>query len=249
MVGSGLSSFQFLLGGCVFLFLRTNPNAALICTHRLPIIAWMAGWYVTVNVTNSSHNCCLASYQAVLRRSLTPLHFIIPRLASVLGSDRKFCYGFTDNITGKYNPGKNRRFFFFLENTKVWYLFLFASLLKLWVLFLRRVQDHVWLSCGSVASQQRALKRSVTSKYLRPEMLAQLEMTDVTNVSGHSLLCSRFELRVVIAWNTHQNNYGFSGESIPGCFIPAAFYLRSQCLCKIRSVFNYMGVNYCNVIP
>lgn len=30
----------------------------------------------------------------------------------MLGSDREFCYGFTDNITGKYNPGKNRRGFF-----------------------------------------------------------------------------------------------------------------------------------------
>lgn len=98
---SGLSTFQFLLGDCVRLFLQTNLNAALIWLHHLPIIAWMAGWYVTVNVTNCSHNCCPGPYQAVLRRSLTPLHFIIPRLVSVLGSDSGFCYGFTDKITGK----------------------------------------------------------------------------------------------------------------------------------------------------
>lgn len=46
-----------------------------------------------------------------MRRSLTPLHFIIPRLASVLGSDSEFFYGFTDNISGKCNPGKNRGVF------------------------------------------------------------------------------------------------------------------------------------------
>lgn len=113
---SGLSTFQFLLGDCARLFLQTNLNAALIWLHHLPIIAWMAGWYVTVNVTNCSHNCCLGPYQAVLRRSLTPLHFIIPRLASVLGSDSGFCYGFTDKITGKYNPGEK---FFFYEIQKL----------------------------------------------------------------------------------------------------------------------------------
>lgn len=103
---SGLSTFQFLLGDRVRLFLQTNLNAALIWLHHLPIIAWMAGWYVTVNVTNCSHNCCLGPYQAVLRHSLTPLRFIIPRLARVLGSDSGFCYGFTDKITRKYNPGE-----------------------------------------------------------------------------------------------------------------------------------------------
>lgn len=114
---SGLSTFQFLLGDCVRLFLQTNLNAALIWLHHLPIIAWLAGWYVTVNVTNCSHNCCLGPYQAVLRRSLTPLYFIIPRLASVLGSDSVF-FAMDSPIRSLENIILAKKYLFLL-NTKV----------------------------------------------------------------------------------------------------------------------------------
>ena len=65
------------------------------------------GWYVSVNIVCNSHNSSQSPYQAVMRHSLTLLHFIIDRLAVVLCSDSTSCCqcsdydGSSDEITGK----------------------------------------------------------------------------------------------------------------------------------------------------
>ncbi len=95
----------------VLLFLKTLCNLnrhAPLANHCFS--CW--GWYVNANIMCNSHNSWLCPYRAVMRRSLTLLHFIILRLAGVLRSDSKSCCqgldydGSTDEISGKSNSGE-----------------------------------------------------------------------------------------------------------------------------------------------
>lgn len=112
-IGTGLAlvCHPFLHASGVLLFLKTLYNLdrhTPLANHGFNC----AGWYVTVNITCNSHNSWPSPYRAVLRHSLTLLHFIIPRLAGVLCSDSESCCqgsdydGSTDEITGKSNSGE-----------------------------------------------------------------------------------------------------------------------------------------------
>lgn len=84
------------------------------------------GWYVTVNITCNSQKSQTSPYRALMRHSLTLLHFIVHRRAGVLCSDSQSCCQGSDwwilmkslenLILARWlNTLESFRFFFFLS--------------------------------------------------------------------------------------------------------------------------------------